>query len=212
MNLKHAFWNYTGAGHGKSVADAVGGTVKSLCDRKVMHGKDILSAKDIHDVIKNDNCKAKSFLISEIDVENIDKIIPLDLKAVKDTTLVHQVVWVDSKKESLSFRYLSCYECKIENGENCIHHSLKNSKITYEPQKESTIKNYSEGDWIVVMYDKIWYPGIVLKIESQLIKTKFLEYKDNFFKLPLVDGVQEVYATQILCQIEIRERVKEILH
>ena len=78
-------------------------------------------AKHIHDLIKNDNCKAKSFLVSEFDVENIDKIIPLDLKAVKDTTLVHQVVWVDSKKDSLPFRYLSCYVCKIEN---CIHHSL----------------------------------------------------------------------------------------
>ena len=32
LKIKRSTWNFTGAGHGKSVADGVGGSLKSLCD------------------------------------------------------------------------------------------------------------------------------------------------------------------------------------
>ena len=47
FKLNSATWNYKGAGHGKSAADGVGGCIKSMLDRAVANGKDILSAKDI---------------------------------------------------------------------------------------------------------------------------------------------------------------------
>ena len=85
FNLRQAFWNFTGAGHGKSIADAIGGTVKSLCDWKVMLEKDIVSANNINDIINQTNCKVKSFLVSQSNIENVDMLVPPDLKAIKET-------------------------------------------------------------------------------------------------------------------------------
>ncbi|KAI8119067.1 non-muscle, Myosin heavy chain [Lucilia cuprina] len=45
--LQKATWNFSTAGHGKSCADGTGGTVKGLCDRAVMFGKDVISVHDI---------------------------------------------------------------------------------------------------------------------------------------------------------------------
>ena len=38
LQLHHASWNFSTAGHGKSFADGTGGTVKVLCDRAVAYG------------------------------------------------------------------------------------------------------------------------------------------------------------------------------
>ncbi|KYN11119.1 hypothetical protein ALC57_16736 [Trachymyrmex cornetzi] len=38
LNLSYATWNFTTPGHGKSVADGIGGSVKGLCNRAVCQG------------------------------------------------------------------------------------------------------------------------------------------------------------------------------
>ena len=94
---------------------------------------------------------------------------------------------------------MSCYEC---NPENCIHYNLESSKILYKQPNESKPKDYKEGDWIVVIYNKIWYPGVIIQIEKDNLITKFLEYRDNYFQSPYVDDIQTVFKTQVLCEIE----------
>lgn len=51
--LRNSTWNYPAAGHGKRVADAIGGTVKKLCDNHVSFGKNILCAKDMIDTVNH---------------------------------------------------------------------------------------------------------------------------------------------------------------
>ena len=46
-NCKHASWNFSTPGHGKSSADATGGTVKKLCDQFVLAGNDITAADGV---------------------------------------------------------------------------------------------------------------------------------------------------------------------
>lgn len=69
LKLKSCTWNYSGAGHGKSAADAVGGSLKSLCDRAVMFGKDLICAKEMVDLLNESDCKIKVFLVLEIEIE-----------------------------------------------------------------------------------------------------------------------------------------------
>ena len=68
MQLNHGTWNITIAGHGKSCADGTVGTVKRLCDRAVVHGKDIASAQDVLTVVYWNKTKIKTFLITEEDI------------------------------------------------------------------------------------------------------------------------------------------------
>lgn len=84
FNIKYSTWNFTGAGHGKSVAGGVGGSLKSLCDRAVSFGKDITCAEDMVNVVENS--------------EEIDKIVPNNLTVVRQSTLVHQVFWTSRKE------------------------------------------------------------------------------------------------------------------
>ena len=51
LKLTSSSWNFSGAGNWKSAADAVGGSVKTLCDRAVTFGKNILCAKEMVDVL-----------------------------------------------------------------------------------------------------------------------------------------------------------------
>ena len=53
LNFNHTTWNFTTSGHGKSVADGVGGSVKGLCNRAAAQERDIISAYDILLEVKN---------------------------------------------------------------------------------------------------------------------------------------------------------------
>ena len=211
-------WNFTGAGHGKSGADSVGGFLKDFLDTLVACGKDVRSAKEMDDLSKENNIKTKTFVVTEEEIKSYDCLIPEKLKAVCQTKLIHQVIYKD---DDLSFRYLTCTDCPGK----CVHYGLKNSKLVVtdalvpENHEEnvtdssecsedvpdlSSLECYEEGEWIVVVYDGKWFPGIIesINLARNVLKTKFLSREGKKMTWPLIPDIQEVVPTQVLCKIE----------
>ena len=93
LDLKFGTWNFIAPGHGKSVADGIGGTVKNYCDRLVAQGKDILSAKSMVDQINTCGLKKiKSFVINKSQMEKVDLIIKCTLKPAPNTNKIFQII------------------------------------------------------------------------------------------------------------------------
>lgn len=100
FQLHHASWNFSTSGHGKSVADGTGGTVKGLCDRAVAQGKDITSAQDMINLVSNSvDSKINIFLVTEIQMTEIDKLIINNLKPAPNSTKIHQLLWKNKEKK-----------------------------------------------------------------------------------------------------------------
>ena len=112
MGFKKATWNFSEAGHGKSPADGIGGYVKNYANRAVVHRKDITN--QFLNLFKDENVKIKVLEIAESDIKRTDNIVPNDLKAVKNTMLLHQLVWDERNCNQLSLYILSCFNCKID--------------------------------------------------------------------------------------------------
>lgn len=92
LSPKHATWNFTTAGRGKSVADGIGGSVKEMSDRYVACGNDITCAEDMKSFIDSSESRTKCYIITAENIAHIRQLVPENLKAVKDTTKVHQFV------------------------------------------------------------------------------------------------------------------------
>lgn len=65
----NCYWNYTAAGHGKSAADGIGGSIKEMCNTAVSCGEDVLGTADVVRVVEGKNSKIKVFVITENDIE-----------------------------------------------------------------------------------------------------------------------------------------------
>ena len=83
------------------MADVIGGGVKEMCDRYVANGNDITCATDISNFINKSGSVIKCYVIKTEDISEIRKLLLEDLKAVKETTKVHQVVWDKSEPNEL---------------------------------------------------------------------------------------------------------------
>lgn len=121
LNIQHATWNFSTSGHGKSCADGIGGTVKGLCDRAVLHGKDIISVQDVVDVIKNKS-KVNISLINEDDIIPYDELLKKEIKAAPNSMQIHQLIWSTEQSDKLFINYLSCNICY--KNPPCYHYKL----------------------------------------------------------------------------------------
>lgn len=108
MNFDYATWSYTESGHGKSVADGIGGAVKRCLDRQVLYGYDLRDADDVFKNIIAAMKSVKAFWIPVQEIENIKKIIPTNLRPLTGNNEVHQII--TTKKENVVlYRPLSCF-------------------------------------------------------------------------------------------------------
>lgn len=80
MNFDYATWSYTESGHGKGVADGIGGAVKRCLDRQVLYGHDIRNADDVYTNINAAMKSVKPFFILVQEIENMEKMIPVNLR------------------------------------------------------------------------------------------------------------------------------------
>lgn len=135
--LENVTWNFTSAGHGKSIADAAGANIKGLCDRAVTHGQNILGAEDLVTLVNRQDLKITAFLMQENALEQIDLLIPDNLKPVPGTANVHQVICAKSHNKRLFFRSLSCHECSRQV--NCLHHGMSKSNMDYSDHGKDAI-------------------------------------------------------------------------
>ncbi|KAL0812026.1 hypothetical protein ABMA28_009420 [Loxostege sticticalis] len=103
-----ATWSFTESGHGKGVADGIGGSVKRCLDRQVLYGNDIKSADDVFTKINAAMKSVKTFFIPVQDIENMKKIIPTNLRPLPGNNDVHQIITTKTENEILH-RPLSCF-------------------------------------------------------------------------------------------------------
>lgn len=132
FNLKFSSWNFTAAGHGKSVVDAIGSTVKEMCNQVINHGIDILNARDLVNYIEN-NRQICAYLINDCDIEPIKTIFPEKFVVAPGTMKMHQVVWAKEREHELHFRYVSCAECT--SNLQCCHFDMPESNIEKKTKK-----------------------------------------------------------------------------
>ncbi|KAG8311696.1 hypothetical protein J6590_037306 [Homalodisca vitripennis] len=94
LALHTGYYNFSEAGHGKSIADGVGGTVKRTADSAVPLGKHVANIEQFLASVGN----MRPLILqvegaSMIEVDDIKKKKHLNLLPIKNTMMLHQVVW-----------------------------------------------------------------------------------------------------------------------
>lgn len=141
-NFIRVTWNFFEAGHGKGAADGVGGYLKRIADEKVAAGSDISNAEEFFYTLK-ELSKVRLYLVTDSDIQNIEKTLPKNLVPLQGTMQVHQV-FTDTLGE-LQYRDLSCF---CQRGFcSCM------SPKTYQPVPTPVIDTLSE-DVLLDGFDK----------------------------------------------------------
>lgn len=98
--FKKVSWNFFEAGHGKSVADAIGSVVKNECDKSVARGKDIANVSDLLE--RMSSSKTSVMEIHHQDIIETEKDIPLKLKPIPKCLEIHEKVWNRDSPDNLT--------------------------------------------------------------------------------------------------------------
>ncbi|CAH2095607.1 unnamed protein product [Euphydryas editha] len=116
-----ATWNFFEASHGKGATDGIGGAIKRTLDKKVAYHIDITDLKTAFDTLKYET-KVKLYIIKEEDINDMERrISSLDLVAVPETMLIHQIrgsfgmfeLFGKQQPYVIGYRKLSCF-CRSE--------------------------------------------------------------------------------------------------
>ncbi len=99
-------WNYFEAGHGKSAADSVGGTLKRTAESAIGHGALITTAEEFYTVL-SDKTNIKLFLVPEENIDEVFRKIPPGVKAIGATMKMHQFHVIRTGK--IVARDFSCF-------------------------------------------------------------------------------------------------------
>jgi hypothetical protein len=126
-------WSFSESGHGKGVADGIGGAIKRALDRQVAYGKDITEAREAFHILNSCMKSVQCFYIPTIEIDDIHKFIPKKLSAVSGTMKIHQIISY-AHSAQIQHRTLSCF-CFCERSEeqvcNCFSpktHIFPNNK------------------------------------------------------------------------------------
>ena len=108
LGIQRSTWSLLEAGHGKGPADGIGAAIKGMTDRLVASGTDILSCRDMLNVLRPRKT-VKLFDVSSDDIDKIGKIMEniKPMNAIKGTMSIHQLI-VPSYNV-LYHRKLSCF-------------------------------------------------------------------------------------------------------
>lgn len=107
LNLNYTTWSFFESGHGKGVADGVGGAVKRMLDREVAYGADIVTAQDAFDILENRMKSVKCFFIREEEIISKTDKIPSNLPTLVGTMKIHQII--SQSSGVIRYRDLSCF-------------------------------------------------------------------------------------------------------
>lgn len=109
LNFKHSTWSFFEAGHGKGVADGIGGTVKRVLDKQVCFGRDVSDAKEAFEILKNTMKVIKIFYIEDEAIDKISFMLPNTILPLKGTFEVHQII-VEARQDLFGkHRKISCF-------------------------------------------------------------------------------------------------------
>ena len=87
----HGTWSFFEAGHGKGAADGIGAMVKRAADKLVTYGKDIMNAKQLFNILKEEDTAVKLFFITSEEIDYICRELAPNIPALKGTLQVHQL-------------------------------------------------------------------------------------------------------------------------
>ncbi|PZC75021.1 hypothetical protein B5X24_HaOG206846 [Helicoverpa armigera] len=118
-------WSFSESGHGKGVADGIGGAVKRQLDKHVAYGKDIKDAEHAYQHLNKSMQSVKCFLIADNDITNMKHLIPDNIRPVPETMKLHQIM--SGGQNTIFYRQLSCF-CGDRRG-LCDCHSPKIHKL-----------------------------------------------------------------------------------
>ncbi|KAL4719699.1 hypothetical protein ACJJTC_007888 [Scirpophaga incertulas] len=121
-------WSFFECGHGKGVADAIGGVTKRLLDRRVSYREDIISATDVYSTLQTFLKTVHIAYITETEIETIKKYIPNDLGTINGTMKIHQLLYVPGS-DRIKHRILSCFCSESKTSCSCfdpIEYTFKN--------------------------------------------------------------------------------------
>ncbi|XP_071042826.1 uncharacterized protein [Parasteatoda tepidariorum] len=170
LGFKKATWNFSEAGHGKSPADGIGGFIKHYADQAVAHGEDITTTEQFLNVFRKEKVKVTVIEVKEANIHRVESIVPNWLKAVKNTMLLHQLVWEESKCEPCSHFLVEPYLWSIERLQG-----RRNSNISGPSKKlikrDGVSKRFPSqvpvGQWVAVIFDDQWFPGVVESVQKK---------------------------------------------
>lgn len=117
--LTEISYNFSEAGHGKSPADGIGGSLKKMADEKVKYGQDIPDFETLVSILHKSVKSIHIDVVKKKDIETLDAVLPEELKTFKGTMKMHQYTWTKSQPKTISFRLLSYSECST--GVKCKH-------------------------------------------------------------------------------------------
>lgn len=171
---------------GKGQWTLVGAAVKRSVDEYVNHGNDIRSARDLGQVL-GVNSSSMLMEVSNSEVQEMKKLLPPNLPALKGIMGVRQLVYI---KGEMYCRSLSCFDC-LKPTKPCKHYHLmtihKNNISKSRPSKTSmasssaVIQKYANTfeECVSTSSDEEWLPltsnirssssksnKIVLKVEN----------------------------------------------
>lgn len=139
LRLKSSTWSFSESGHGKSVADGIGGAVKRKLDGLVTYGHDITNGLDAYNNLKNVLKNIKCFYVCDGDIKRLAKLLAKNITPVPGTMQIHQIICDLKNLNTVLYRPLSCF---CERGMcTCYHpkqHTFTPHNVQQKPEKNVT--------------------------------------------------------------------------
>ena len=144
FKLKRLTWNFYEPGHGKSVADGIGGAIKRQADAAVAHGEDITSSRGLIESLKQKETRVYLYEIKTCEINDVKQYLEQfeEIKSVLNTMKIRQIIWNSSDKDLIKIKYLSCFQCQDE----CSHYMLKPNTHSFNQVSKENEKPGSSRD------------------------------------------------------------------
>ena len=113
MGFDRATWNFVESGHGKGAPDAIGSFLKRHADAVLNSALDITDAIQLFKVLNNEDFRTKLYLIDELEINNMDATYSKQLKVIKGTMKLHQLI--TDEELCVAYRNLSCFCAQINH-------------------------------------------------------------------------------------------------
>ena len=160
--------------------------IATHADEALKMGTDLPSAEKLFEYLENKS-KVNVFFVEEKDIDEVRKQIPRDLKTIVGTMKLHQILFGSKNVHKITVRDLSCFcemECQCHNTrsvtllpeteaqENTVDGSVQQSNepqatVAVEEQPSENIAlSLTVGQWCIVRYDGVLYPGEILETDD----------------------------------------------
>ena len=147
--FESVMWNYFEVGHGKSVVDSVGGSLKQTADAAINQGTSITTAEKFYAVV-GEETNIKLFLIVEEDIDLTFRSIPEGFKSLTDTMKMHQSQIIE--RGQIVARDFSCFcefpaVCECYNSRQVIFLPFMEPVIQATGDEATDVETQNTGSW-----------------------------------------------------------------